>query len=104
MFSTLNMLLVLDNFEQVVAAAPLVADLLVRCPLLTILVTSRVPLHLASEQVFLVPPLALLDAGDRLVLAEVERNAAATLFVVRARTRDPTFRITEGNALAVTDI
>jgi non-specific serine/threonine protein kinase len=104
MFSTLNVLLVLDNFEQVVAAAPLVSDLLVRCPLLTILVTSRVPLHLSAEQVFLVPPLALPNAGGRLVLAEVERNAAVALFVVRARAHDPMFRITDGNAAAVTDI
>ncbi len=98
MLDNQNLLLVLDNFEQVVAAAPLVADLLVGCPRLTILVTSRVPLHLSSEQVFLVPPLALPETGDRLVLDDIKRNAAVTLFVVRARTHDPTFQIAEGNA------
>ena len=54
-----HLLLVLDNFEQVVAAAPLVADLLRAAPGLKILVTSRTPLHISGEHEFPVPPLAL---------------------------------------------
>ena len=58
-------LLVLDNFEQVVEAAPLVADLLGACPHAEVLVTSRVRLRLSGEHEFAVPPLALPDAEDR---------------------------------------
>ena len=54
-----HLLLVLDNFEQVGAAAPLVADLLAACPRLTVLATSRTPLHLSREQEFTVPPLTI---------------------------------------------
>jgi predicted ATPase/transcriptional regulator with XRE-family HTH domain len=57
-----RMLLLFDNFEQVVAAAPIVADLLTWCPMLSILVTSRTPLHLRGEQTLPLAPLALEDA------------------------------------------
>jgi predicted ATPase len=53
------MLLVLDNFEQVVDAAPLVGELLAAAPDLTVLVTSRIPLHLTGEREYTLPPLAL---------------------------------------------
>ena len=53
--------MLLDNFEQVLAAAPLVAELLAACPRLKCLVTSRVALHLSGEHEFPVPPLALPD-------------------------------------------
>ena len=59
------LLLLLDNFEQVLAAAPDVAALLAACPQLTVLVTSRAPLHLAGEHTFAVPPLALPGPDDR---------------------------------------
>src|SRR5919199_3640241 len=80
-----HLLLLLDNFEHVVAAAPLLVELLGACPRLTILVTSRVTLHLRGEQLFAVPPLALphlqhLPAHD--VLA---RCPAVSLFVQRAQ-------------------
>jgi DNA-binding SARP family transcriptional activator len=56
-----HLLLILDNFEQVVDAAPLVGELLTAAPALTVLVTSRIPLHLAGEHEYAVPPLALPD-------------------------------------------
>ncbi|MGE5334715.1 MAG: ATP-binding protein [Nitrososphaerota archaeon] len=58
-----NMLLVLDNLEQVVECAPLLADLLAACPHLSLLVTSRVPLHLRAEHLLTLAPLALPDAA-----------------------------------------
>jgi non-specific serine/threonine protein kinase len=94
-------LLVLDNFEQVVAAAPLVAGLLDGCPELTILVTSRVSLRLVGEHEYLVQPLSLM-VSDRLPsleqLAEVE---AVALFVQRAGESHVGFRLTDDNAAAV---
>lgn len=90
------LLLVLDNFEQVVAAAPLLAELLGACPRLTILVTSRAPLHVSGEHLFPVPPLALPDPAEppeRVVEAEAVR-----LFVARSRAADPAFALTAENA------
>src|SRR5688572_17406096 len=91
----LQLLLVLDNFEQVVAAAPLIAGLLTACPRLTVLVTSRVALHVSGEQEFPVPPLALPDRpeGSRRPppLAELEQTEAIALFVQRARAVRPDF-------------
>jgi len=57
-----QLLLVLDNFEQLLDGAPFVADLLSRCPDLSVLVTSRAPLHLRAEQVLRLSPLPLADA------------------------------------------
>jgi predicted ATPase/DNA-binding CsgD family transcriptional regulator len=104
-----QMLLVLDNFEQVVAAAPLVASLLMECGRLKVLVTSRATLHLYGEQEFSVPPLALPDPkwlttrGVELApnLAQV---ASVTLFVQRAMAVKPDFALTATNAVAVADI
>ncbi len=92
-----GMLLVLDNFEQVVAAAPLLADLLASCPALTILVTSRTVLRLRGEQEFAVPPLALPELPDPSHLPPPEdlmQYAAVALFVQRARAVKPTFALT----------
>ena len=58
-----HVLLVLDNFEHVLPAAALVADLLGACPLLRVLTTSRAALHLSGEYLYPVPPLALPAAG-----------------------------------------
>src|SRR5687768_1144282 len=80
-FRDKHSLLVLDNFEQVVEAAPLIADLLASCPLLKTLVTSRVRLRLSAEHEFPVPPLALAEAEEP-TSARVQRGAAAIrLFV-----------------------
>lgn len=76
-------LLVLDNFEQLIAAAPLLATLLAQCPGVYVLVTSRERLHLRAEQRFPVPPLAL--------------DSAMALFVQRVQMVDPSFEYTSEN-------
>ena len=93
-----HMLLLLDNFEHVVAAAPLVADLLASCPDLHILVTSRTLLRLRGERAYTVEPL-VVPAGARSRDATAVAAAAATqLFLARARDGSPGFALTEANA------
>ncbi len=96
-------LLVLDNFEQIVAAAPQLEELLAGCPCLKILVTSRAVLHLSAEQVVPVAPLSLpsLSPADN---EDIAQSAAVTLFVQRARTILPSFQLTSGNARAIAEI
>ena len=101
-------LLVLDNFEQVVHAGPLVADLLASCAALSVLVTSRVALRLRGEHEFPVPSLALPDPAsgqDDLLDAEAADSfSAVALFVARARAVNPGFVLTHDNAKAVVEI
>jgi predicted ATPase len=85
-----ELLLLLDNFEHLVAAAPVVANLLIACPRLKVLVTSREALNLSGEQEYHLSPLSGQDA--------------AALFAERARTAQPGFVITPANAPAVADI
>ncbi|MGN6813565.1 MAG: LuxR C-terminal-related transcriptional regulator, partial [Thermomicrobiales bacterium] len=99
-----RLLLLLDNFEQVVAAGPLVADLLLACPRLTVLATSRMPLRLAAERVWPVPPLALPDPTVPPTLATLSPVAAVQLFIERARAARPNFVLTEENAAPVAAI
>ena len=96
-----EVLLLLDNFEQVVEAAPLVGELLGSCPGLKALVTSREALRLGWERVFAVPPLAL-PALDRLPgLAALAEVPAVALFVARTQAQRPEFALAEGNVAAV---
>jgi predicted ATPase/DNA-binding CsgD family transcriptional regulator len=99
-----GMLLVLDNFEHVLAAAPFVTDLLVNCPNLKILVTSRTRLRVSGEQVLPVPPLDVpaVEAVDS--FEPLSRSAAVQLFVGRAQAAAPTFQLTEANAPLVAEI
>jgi predicted ATPase/class 3 adenylate cyclase len=97
------LLLVLDNFEQVQEAAPVVARLLRECRRLSVLVTSRTVLHLTGEQEFQVPPLELPDPRARSV-QEVGRSASAALFVERARAVVPGFALTDRSAPSVAEI
>ncbi len=104
-----TLLLVLDNFEQVLAAAPVVADLLAQCRALKILVTSRAPLQLQMEQQYRVPPLALPPPTDEPAPALVGGGrltdyAAVQLFVQCARLVRPDFSLTEANRQAVVEI
>ena len=101
-------LLVLDNLEQVPAAAPYIAELLIACPRLTVLATSRAPLHVSGERTFAVPPLALPAASTRpagsLSLKELARADAVRLFVERAQAARADFALTDANAEAVVAI
>ena len=99
-----QLLLVLDNFEQVVAAAPLVAELLAACPRLKCLVTSRVVLRLSGEHEFPVPPLDLPDPSTCLPSTTLSQYAAVELFIQRALAVKPDFRVDNANAPAVAEI
>ncbi|HEY7035457.1 MAG TPA: LuxR C-terminal-related transcriptional regulator [Thermomicrobiales bacterium] len=98
---TRHLLLVLDNYEHLLDAAPLVTDLLGRCPRLTVLATSRVVLRLDGERVVPVPPLAVPDPERPPVVEQLADVAAVRLFVARAGAADPAFTLTDGNAGAV---
>ncbi len=97
-------LLVLDNFEQVLAAAPLVAELLAAAPAVTVLVTSRTVLHLSGEHEFPVPPLALPDPTALPLVDQLIQSPAVVLFVERARATRPDFGLTDAHAPAVAEI
>src|SRR5205085_2451342 len=76
-----QVLLVLDNFEQVVSAAPILSDILMECPRLKMLVTSRENLHLLIEHQFWVPPLALPDLVHLPPIEALKDYPAVALFV-----------------------
>ncbi|MDQ2652126.1 MAG: LuxR C-terminal-related transcriptional regulator [Chloroflexota bacterium] len=97
-------LLVLDNFEHLLAAAPFVAEMLAAAPGLRLLVTSREALHLRSEVEITVPPLALPDPALETTAAVAGRAPAIALFVQRARDVSPAFQLTDANAPAVSKI
>jgi len=99
-----SMLLVLDNVEQVKAAAPLLVALLAACPRLTLLVISRAALHVRAEQELAVPPLDTPDPAAPARGDASARSPAVALFVQRARAVDPAFRLTEANAATVAAI
>jgi predicted ATPase/class 3 adenylate cyclase len=98
------LLLILDNFEQLLEAAPLVADMLRAAPRSKVLVTSRAPLRISGEQEMPVPPLEVAgagDAGDPAALMEAE---AVRLFADRAMAVRPDFVVTAKNAAAVAEL
>ena len=95
------MLVILDNFEHLTAASPLVADLASACPGLTVLVTSRSPLRLGGEHQFPVAPLPLTGSVS---IDDLESSPAVRLFDQRARAASPSFELTAENTSAVMDI
>lgn len=97
-------LLVLDNFEQVVGAAAQVAELLMACPHLKVLVTSREVLHVRAEHAFVVPPLAVPDPAHLPALAALARLPSVALLLQRAQAVKPEFELTMTNARAVAAI
>ena len=99
-----HLLLLLDNFEQVVLAAPLVSELLAAAPHLHVLVTSRTALHLSGEHEFVVPPLTLPDEHNLPSLDLLAEYEAVRLFIERARAVQFDFALTEDNAATVAAI
>jgi predicted ATPase/DNA-binding CsgD family transcriptional regulator len=97
-------LLILDNFEHVVEAAPLLTQLLSQCSGLCCLVTSRVLLQVAGEHAFPVPPLALIPATSKITAEFAARSPAVRLFMERARAMRPDFVLTDANSSTVETI
>lgn len=99
-----RLLLVLDNFEQVVPAAPLVTELLAAAPSLKIVVTSRASLRLQVEQELPLTPLNVPDVNALAPVEDLFRNEAVALFVQRATAVDPNFILTHESAREVAEI
>jgi predicted ATPase/DNA-binding CsgD family transcriptional regulator len=99
-----HLLLLLDNFEQVVSAAPLVGELLLACPAVKALVTSRTGLRLHGEYEFPVAPLALPGLQERPDARALAQYAAVALFVQRASAIKPSFSLSDANASVVAAI
>jgi non-specific serine/threonine protein kinase len=103
-----QLFLLLDNFEHLLAAVPLVADLIAACLLMTTLVTSREPLRVRGEHQFVVPPLEIpaveSDAARVPAPADLRRYTAVALFVQRAQAIQPAFDLTPVNAGVVAAI
>ncbi len=99
-----ELLLVLDNFEQVLGAAARVAELLEACPRLRALVTSRAALRVRGERELPVAPLPLPDPGGPVDAARASGSPAVALFADRARGVQPGFALTEENAAAVAEV
>lgn len=107
-----SILLLLDNFEQILDAAPLLADVLAAAPAVKILVTSRSTLHLSGEHEFVAPPLALPPVANptfqpsnlQTFNAELTQFEAVRLFIERARAAKADFAVTNANAPAVAEI
>jgi predicted ATPase len=97
-------LLLLDNFEHVVASAPVVTELLATCPNIRVLVTSRVPLRVSGEYEFSVPPLALPDPTLIPHLDELSQYSAIQLFMQHALAVKADFSLTKENASIVVEI
>ena len=99
-----ELVLIVDNFEHVLPAAPEVAGLLASCPTLKVLVTSRAVLGISGEHSVPVSPLALPVSGRAPSLAELAATEAVALFVARAAAADPGFALTEEIAADVAAI
>jgi excisionase family DNA binding protein len=97
-----RLLLVLDNFEQIVDAGPEVAALLASATMVTALITSRAPLRISGERELPVPSLAL--AGERATVAELLASEAGCLFVERAQAHAPAFTVNDETAPAIANI
>jgi predicted ATPase/DNA-binding CsgD family transcriptional regulator len=99
-----DVLLILDNMEQVLAARGFLADLLAATTRLRILVTSRAPLHLSWEQEFPMPPLSVPGRGPEIPAAAAGESESVQLFVLRAEASVPGFALTGENAGAIAGI
>jgi predicted ATPase/DNA-binding XRE family transcriptional regulator len=97
-------LLVADNFEHVLEASPLIADLLTSVLPLTVLVTSRAPLGVRGEREYVVGPLALRAGSDSPSPVDLAHSPAVRLLLERVAAVQPDFRLTSANARAITEI
>ena len=102
--SNQHLLLLLDNFEQVAPAAPLLTDLLAACPQLKVLVSSRTRLHVRGEHECVVPPLALPDAKQLADSVALSQYAAVALFLQCAWAIQPEFQVTSTSTRAIAEI
>jgi predicted ATPase/DNA-binding SARP family transcriptional activator len=99
-----SVLIVLDNFEHVLDSSRLVGELLAAAPGMSVLATSRAPLHLSAEHEYAVPALDVPKGPDDLDLETLSTNEAIQLFVQRARAVAPDFSLTQRNSAAVASI
>jgi predicted ATPase/DNA-binding CsgD family transcriptional regulator len=99
-----QLLLVLDNFEHVLDAAPLVTDVLSAAPNLCILVTSRTRLRLSGEHEHVVPPLEVADPNEQISYGAAAESPAVQLFVARACAVRESFALTAENAATVAEV
>ncbi len=99
-----SMLLLLDNFEQVLIASVQVADLLAACPYLKVIVTSRAVLHVQGEQESPVPPLTVPDPKYKLDLKTLSQYESVALFLLRAQAALPDFQMNETNAAIIAKV
>ncbi len=99
-----RMLLVIDNFEQIVEAAPFLIDLLVACPGLTLLVTSRETLHMRGEHTFAVLPLPVPASNQVRDAETLLHYGASALFLERARELHPPLHLTPDNASRIAEV
>jgi predicted ATPase/DNA-binding CsgD family transcriptional regulator len=99
-----RLLLILDNFEHVIGAGIVIAELLSACPHLKVMTTSRMPLHILGEQEFAVPPLNVPAVSPPPSIEELGRNPAVNLFVQRATAVKPDFVLTQANGPVIAEI
>lgn len=99
-----HMLLLLDNFEQIITAAPLLSELLFTCSQVKMLVTSRAVLRIQGEYEFVVSPLLLPDLNHLPAIEDLARWPVITLFMQRAQAVKPGFQMTKANAHDITAI
>ncbi len=99
-----HLLLLLDNVEQVIKAAPRLVDLLTACPHLKLLVTSRAVLRLSSEYEFTVPPLTVPDLSRQAGYEDLAQRAVVRLFLERAQAIQPGFALTPANIGTIAEI
>ena len=99
-----DLLLVVDNLEQVLDAAPLLAQTLAATSAVKLLMTSREALHVAAERVYPVPPLGLPDPAHLPQLSALSQYEAVALFIERAKAVAPDFEVTDATAPAIAEI
>jgi predicted ATPase/DNA-binding CsgD family transcriptional regulator len=99
-----QLVMLLDTFEQVLPAAPLLAELLSSCPQLKLLVTSRALLHVGGEYEFPIPPLQVPDLRDLPADEDLSQVAAVALYLQRTQAVLPGFQLTGENAHAIAEL